>query len=316
MKRAMVSVLAAMLVCSFRPAAAQTQETVTYYHVDAIGSVRMISDAAGQVVARYDFLPFGEAWDPPAAPDVRQFAGKERDAEIGFDYFGARYYQSQTGRFTSVDPGHVNGDIYDPQSWNGYAYARNNPLQFTDSTGTTYEICAFDDSGRTSSCGSVSDQYFANLYSSPGAGIRLWGGAIFIGDRRVGYYTQTSVDPTFNEFARLTGELSSRWLREQSTQMAVGAAIAATGGLAAGAFSGGLETSEVLGIGRIAAGVHPSPGQIAQMQQVFARQGRAGVEKALRSLERRLAEHLSKIDAARSGGGVYELHGARGPELP
>ena len=39
------------------------QDTVIYYHVDAIGSVRMITNANGQVLARYDFLPFGEPWD-------------------------------------------------------------------------------------------------------------------------------------------------------------------------------------------------------------------------------------------------------------
>jgi hypothetical protein len=70
-------------------AAAQSQDTVIYYHTDAIGSVRMITNNAGQVVARYDFLPFGESWSPPAASEVRQFGGKERDVETGFDYFGA-----------------------------------------------------------------------------------------------------------------------------------------------------------------------------------------------------------------------------------
>ena len=113
----------------------QTGDDVTYYHTDAIGSVRAITDANGQIVAREDFLPFGEPWSAPPNPDVRQFAGQERDADTGFDYVGARYYASQTGRFTTVDPAHVNGDVFDPQSWNAYAYARNNPLKYTDPTG-------------------------------------------------------------------------------------------------------------------------------------------------------------------------------------
>ncbi|MBN1570603.1 MAG: hypothetical protein JXA73_22355 [Acidobacteria bacterium] len=33
-----------------------------------------------------------------------QFPGKERDAETGLDYFGARYYSGAQGRFISVDP--------------------------------------------------------------------------------------------------------------------------------------------------------------------------------------------------------------------
>ena len=90
-------------------ATAQTNEVVTYYHTDAIGSVRMITDANGQVVARYDYFPFGEPceFDPCANASnsqPRRFGGKERDQETGLDYFGARYYASGTGRFTTVDP--------------------------------------------------------------------------------------------------------------------------------------------------------------------------------------------------------------------
>jgi RHS repeat-associated protein len=116
-------------------ASAQTTEVVTYYHTDAIGSVRMITDANGQVVERHDYLPFGEEWSAPSSSEGRLYTGKERDRETGFDYFGARYYASGGGRFTNVDPGHVNGDTYDPQSWNAYAYARSNPLRFIDPFG-------------------------------------------------------------------------------------------------------------------------------------------------------------------------------------
>lgn len=58
---------------------------------------------------------------------------KERDSETGLDYFGARYYSSFHGRFTSVDPGSF--VPADPQSWNRYPYTQNNPLKFTDPTG-------------------------------------------------------------------------------------------------------------------------------------------------------------------------------------
>lgn len=86
--------------------------------------------------------------------------------------------------------------------------------------------------------------------------------------------------------------------------MAAWAASGAIGGVVTGALRGGLAAEEVLGIGRVAAGsVTPSSGQVAQMQRVFVQQGRKGVEKALRTLEQRLAEHLSKIDAARAAGG-------------
>jgi RHS repeat-associated protein len=60
--------------------------------------------------------------------------GKERDAESGLDYFGARYYGSNLGRFMSPDDG-SDQDSADPQSWNLYSYVRNNPLTNTDPDG-------------------------------------------------------------------------------------------------------------------------------------------------------------------------------------
>ena len=38
----------------------QTWQVVEYYDTDAVGSIRVVTDAQGQVVARHDFLPFGE----------------------------------------------------------------------------------------------------------------------------------------------------------------------------------------------------------------------------------------------------------------
>ena len=61
--------------------------------------------------------------------------GKERDAETGLDYFGARYFSAAQGRFTTVDPEGASASLFDPQRWNGYSYAINNPLKFVDRDG-------------------------------------------------------------------------------------------------------------------------------------------------------------------------------------
>jgi len=116
---------------------AQGSEEVVYFHADAVGSVRLVTDANGQVVERYDYLPFGEPY-PPSAPvvETRRFGGKERDAETGLDYFGGRYYASGNGRFTTVDPLlDVDNALVNPQLWNRYTYGLNNPLKFTDPDG-------------------------------------------------------------------------------------------------------------------------------------------------------------------------------------
>jgi RHS repeat-associated protein len=64
------------------------------------------------------------------------YPGKERDAESGNDYFGARYYGSSMGRFMSPDPsGLYFANPFNPQSLNLYNYGLNNPLINTDPTG-------------------------------------------------------------------------------------------------------------------------------------------------------------------------------------
>jgi RHS repeat-associated protein len=66
--------------------------------------------------------------------------GKERDAESGNDYFGARYYASSMGRWMSPDwaagaEAIPYADFSDPQSLNLYSYVRNNPLSKSDPDG-------------------------------------------------------------------------------------------------------------------------------------------------------------------------------------
>ena len=138
-----VSMFLVLVGWAVAAAAQSPQPTIGSYHLDAIGSVRAVTDQSGALVRQHTYFPFGEEY--LADPTVRapRFGGKERDAETGLDYFGARYYASRTGRFTTVDPGHVGGNIFDPQSWNAYAYARNNPLRFVDPTGTDYRVNVF-----------------------------------------------------------------------------------------------------------------------------------------------------------------------------
>ena len=73
----------------------------------------------------------------PTQPDgtSEKFTSKERDAETGLDFFGARYMSSAQGRFTSTDPLLNSGRPWEPQSWNRYVYTLNNPLKYKDSKG-------------------------------------------------------------------------------------------------------------------------------------------------------------------------------------
>ena len=109
--------------------------TVSYYHTDRLGSVRAMTDASGALVGdRHDYAPFGEDTASLTGNPMR-FGGKELDAETALHYFEARYYRQTWGRFTQVDPLHVGAAMLDPQQWNRYAYARNNPLAYSDFAG-------------------------------------------------------------------------------------------------------------------------------------------------------------------------------------
>lgn len=83
---------------------------------------------------------------------MEHFTGKERDQESGLDYFGARYYGSALGRFASPDPYEIvvhknqgksaqqrrsllNSFISNPQAWNEYVYALDDPLKLVDVEG-------------------------------------------------------------------------------------------------------------------------------------------------------------------------------------
>jgi RHS repeat-associated protein len=112
-----------------------TEFDTSYYHTDELGSVRAITDDAGQTIIRHDYLPFGEDTQPLGGDPMR-FAGKELDAESALSYSIARYYRNIWGRFTSVDP--VGGRLDNPQTWNGYAYAGNNPISFIDPLGLQF----------------------------------------------------------------------------------------------------------------------------------------------------------------------------------
>ncbi len=129
------------LAAEYGPAAVNASTAVYYVTAEQLGSTRMVTDGGGVVKQRMDYRPFGDeilvsSGNPRygiaeygADAGVRQkFTGKERDAETGLDYFGARYYSGAQGRFTSPDKPFADQHVENPQTWNLYAYGRNNPL--------------------------------------------------------------------------------------------------------------------------------------------------------------------------------------------
>ena len=117
---------------------------VAYLTNDHLGSPRINTDQNGAITARHDYHPFGEEIDTShrvtglgyAEDTIRkQFTGYERDSETNLDFSVARYLSSTAGRWTSPDYFKNDTTIVAPQSWNLYAFARNNPLMFIDRSG-------------------------------------------------------------------------------------------------------------------------------------------------------------------------------------
>ncbi len=121
-------------------------ETVHYYISDHLGSATVIASASGVADEESIYFPYGgERWTTGSDPNHYKFTGKERDTETGLDYFGARYYGSTMGRFTSPDPLMASAHARDPQTWNRYTYTLNNPLRFVDPDGMEVpDKCAKD----------------------------------------------------------------------------------------------------------------------------------------------------------------------------
>lgn len=132
----------------------QNSNGINYITTDVLGSTRVVTNSHG-IASRHDYKPYGEEIVRSGyggTDTVRQkFTGQVRDAETSLDFFQARYYSADTGRFTSPDEfdgGAVESftaaassnptlyaDPIDPQTFNKYQYALNNPLRYVDPSG-------------------------------------------------------------------------------------------------------------------------------------------------------------------------------------
>ena len=118
------------LVGLYRP----ISRDLRYYHADALGSVRTLSDRTEAVTGSYVYEAFGRMVDHLGDdPDNFLFAGQQRDAVSGLYYLRARWMDPTTGRFVSLDP-HP-GEPEGAQWLNRYAYARQNPVLRVDPSG-------------------------------------------------------------------------------------------------------------------------------------------------------------------------------------
>jgi RHS repeat-associated protein len=98
----------------------------------------MLDESGARLVHR-TYTPFGEEHAVAGSADwlPSHYAGHLADEDSGLVYMQARWYDAEAGVFLSVDS--VVGDAFDPQAFNAYAYARNNPVRYTDPTGAFFD---------------------------------------------------------------------------------------------------------------------------------------------------------------------------------
>jgi RHS repeat-associated protein len=123
-----------------------TQEAMYYLHADHLNTPRLATDAAQQVLWRWDGKAFGDSAPSGNITVNLRYAGMYADSETGLYYWGSRYYDPKTGRGISPDrmsvAEHVRrwranmGSPYRlPLEINPYVYVANNPLRWIDRYG-------------------------------------------------------------------------------------------------------------------------------------------------------------------------------------
>ncbi|MGB3180744.1 MAG: RHS repeat-associated core domain-containing protein [Cyclobacteriaceae bacterium] len=116
-------------------ATSATPETY-FVTTDYQGSVRVVTDETNDLVAHYDYSPWGATMRAGSTdPDILRYryTGQEYDSETGLYNYRARLYDSETGRFLSVDPKRSLRPQHSP-----YVAMGNNPIINIDPDGELF----------------------------------------------------------------------------------------------------------------------------------------------------------------------------------
>jgi len=167
-----------------------------FHHPDRLGTRLVTASTGGDVVTEQLSMPFGtmlpftqtyggeNSYQHPTLsnPSKKRFTTYDRSAAIGLDYAVNRFYSSQQGRFTQVDPSEMDAVSLDnPQTLNLYAYCGNDPINNLDPEGLSFwgvigrffkgvgnAIAAFFGSGMGSGIGGSSGPDFRTPPIFPG----------------------------------------------------------------------------------------------------------------------------------------------------
>ena len=133
--------------------AAYTGGQVYFQHSDVLGTVCAVTNSSGSTAGTFSSLPFGDGYTP-SGTDVDALHFSELDHDTSHtEHAQFRQYNSAQGRWMSPDPYSGSYHWRNPQSFNRYTYALNNPLAFMDPSGLDLEPWC-DEAGENCDSGS------------------------------------------------------------------------------------------------------------------------------------------------------------------
>jgi len=112
----------------------QSANSVIYFDYDGHGNVRALTDNSGTVTDTYDYDAFGNLiHQTGTTPNNYLFAGEQFDPDLNLYYNRARYLNTSTGRFWSMDS--YEGLANEPRSLHKYLYVGSDPINRIDPSG-------------------------------------------------------------------------------------------------------------------------------------------------------------------------------------
>ena len=130
-------------------------EEYYFYDKNTLGDIVAIRDESGDIVARYVYDAWGNHtvqneyggidYSTTSIGHINPFRyrGYYYDTETGFYYLQTRYYDPTICRFINADNYELVAELASSMQLNMYAYCGNNPVMYTDETGTFFLTALF-----------------------------------------------------------------------------------------------------------------------------------------------------------------------------
>ncbi|MBS3139311.1 hypothetical protein J4207_06425 [Candidatus Woesearchaeota archaeon] len=112
--------------------AQEVQGTRLFIHGNHEGSSSVVTNAAGSVIERTEYTPYGEILTGGTVSRF-DYEGKEFDSAVDDIDFHFRKMKPEWGLF--LQPDTLIQNVYDPQSLNRYMFEKGNPYKYKDKDG-------------------------------------------------------------------------------------------------------------------------------------------------------------------------------------